>query len=127
MTKDTREAFEKWYSKEFSHVWHSQIGPEDTNHYESQFDCWKAATRAAEAEIERLKTETMRLMVEYGNDTSEMAAENASLRADLAVAVEVLAECRQYFTAYSYGAGDDKSVLFGIEEALSRLTNNVAR
>lgn len=38
-----RAAFEKWYSKEFSHVWHPQIGPEDTNHYVAQFDCWQAA------------------------------------------------------------------------------------
>jgi len=44
-----RAAFDAWYSKEFSHVWHSQIGPEDSSHYESQFDCWQAAKAESRA------------------------------------------------------------------------------
>lgn len=52
-----RAAFDAWYSKEFSHVWHSQIGPEDTNHYEAQFDCWqdaKADSRAMQEVFEQV-------------------------------------------------------------------------
>jgi hypothetical protein len=107
MTKDTREAFEKWYSKEFSHVWHSQIGAEDTNHYEAQFDCWQAATSAAEAEIE-------------------------SLRADLAVAVEALEESKIQINNFGCDGshikmGCDACVFqMQLDGLIERFTNNVA-
>jgi len=47
-TESRRAAFDNWYSKEFSHVWHSQIGAEDTNHYESIYYCWNAALDSQE-------------------------------------------------------------------------------
>jgi exoribonuclease II len=96
MTDKDREAFEAWYSKEFSHVWHSQIGAEDTNHYNAQYDCWQAARAESAKEINELKESVDFWKSAADNNLQswkDSIQENLSLRSESAK-VDVVKEAR---------------------------------